>query len=160
MALAPLTPRMHQWVACTKVMVTLLLTYLHILKLVYRHFVARRLAILFRVAVAPPPAARQRRKQKKRIVDVVGGKPPDTYSSSPAPLLVDTFPVSSPNGTNHLCSQRACREQCQSHSARGHGSGGHPSFPLPLAVACRLGLLWLWSFPDFPSSSSWHNLQR
>ena len=52
-----LDPRMHQWVACTKVMVTLLLTYLHILKLVYRHFVARRLAILFRVAVASTPSS-------------------------------------------------------------------------------------------------------
>ena len=41
--------------ARTKVMATLLLTYPHVLECVCRHFVARRLAILFRVAVASTP---------------------------------------------------------------------------------------------------------
>ena len=50
-----LDPRMHRCVARTKVMANLLLTYPHVLKYGCRHFVARRLAILFRVAITSNP---------------------------------------------------------------------------------------------------------
>ena len=33
-------------------------------------------------------------------------------------------PEASPNRTSHLCLRHACREHCQSHSARDHVSGG------------------------------------
>ena len=47
-----LYPWIHQCVARTKVMVTLLLTYPHVFEYGFCHFFARQLAILFRVAVA------------------------------------------------------------------------------------------------------------
>ena len=50
-------PRKQRCVACTKVMVTLLLTYPHVFEQGCRHLVARRLAILFRVAVASTPSS-------------------------------------------------------------------------------------------------------
>ena len=51
-----LDPWMHWCVARTKVMSSLLLTYLHVLEYVFRHFVTRQLAILFRVDVASNPS--------------------------------------------------------------------------------------------------------
>ena len=111
-----------------------------------------QLAILFRVDIdtthnSPPTEA------KRAIsVGIVGGMTPITSSSLPALPPVDTFPVSLPNGTWHICSRRACREQCQSHYARGHGSGGHPYVPWPLAV---VWLMWLLCF--FPGwLCLWH----
>ena len=86
--------------------------------------------------------------------------PPSTSPSLTATPPADTFPVSLPNGTWHLCSQRACREHFQYHSARDHGSGGHPYVPWPLLVAWPLWLLWLWTWPNLPLVSSWHNLRR
>ena len=71
---------------------------------------------------------------------MVGGMPPSTYSYSPILPPEDNFPVSLKNWTWHLCSRRAFREHCQSHSDRGHGSGGLPSVPWPLDVAW---LVWL-----------------
>ena len=52
-----INPRMHRFVARTKVMANLLLTYLHNLEYGCRHFVARQLSILFRVAVASTPGS-------------------------------------------------------------------------------------------------------
>ena len=51
----------------------------------------------------PPQASCQQRQRRERSVNVVGGKSTDTSSSLLASILVDTFPVSSPNGTWHLC---------------------------------------------------------
>ena len=50
-----LYPRMHQCVACTKVMEILILTYSHVIEQGCCHFVARQSAIIFRVAVASTP---------------------------------------------------------------------------------------------------------
>ena len=86
--------------------------------------------------------------------------PPGTFSSSPAPAPEDTSPEYSPNGNWHLCSRRACREHCQSHSTRGHGSERHPYVPWPLAAARRPGRLRLWSWPALPLASSRRNLRR
>ena len=51
-----LDPWMHRCVACTKLMATLLLTYPHILEQGCCHFVARWMAILFRVAGTSTPS--------------------------------------------------------------------------------------------------------
>ena len=50
-------PSMQQWVARTKVITILLLTYPHVLEYDCFHLVARRLANLFRVAVASTPSS-------------------------------------------------------------------------------------------------------
>ena len=55
MCIGTLVPLMHRCVAHTKLMSTLLVTYLHVLEYGCRHFLARRLNILFKVAVASTP---------------------------------------------------------------------------------------------------------
>ena len=75
---------------------------------------------------------------------VVGGMPPSTSSSLPSPPPADTFPVSSPNGNWHLCSRRACSEQCQSHCTRGHGSVCHPSVMWPLEMVGSVDFVYLY----------------
>ena len=95
----------------------------------------------------------------RRSACTSGVMTPGTFASYLSPLPADTYTEASPNGTWHMCSQRACPEHCQSHSARGHVSGGHPSFMWPLAVARCPGRLCLWSYPDLLLVSSWRNLQ-
>ena len=50
-------PRMQQWLARTKVIAILLLTYPHVFEWGCFHLVARRLADLFKVAVASTPSS-------------------------------------------------------------------------------------------------------
>ena len=83
---------------------------------------------------------------------------PGTSSSSPSTPPTDTSLEASPNGTWHICSQRACREQFHSHSARGHRSVVHRSVQWPPAAARFLVRLCLWFWPALPSASSRRNL--
>ena len=64
-----------------------------------------------------------------RSAGAAGGMPPGTSASSPFPPPVGTSPGTLSYVTSHHCSQHACREQCLSRSARGHGSAGHISVP-------------------------------
>ena len=94
-----LDPQMHRCVSRIKVMATLLLSYPHVLEYGCRHFVARQLAILFRLAVASTPRSPSTEATKVYKCQRCWGKPPSTSSSLNAPTPVDTFQVSSPNET-------------------------------------------------------------
>ena len=95
----------------------------------------------------PLPEIHTPRRQRVRSACAAGDMLLVTSASSASPPPADTSPLFSLCGSWRQCSQNACREQCQSRSTRGHGSGGLPSVPWPLAAACRPGLLNLWSRP-------------
>ena len=103
----------------------------------------------------PHPSAHLQRQQSVRSVRVVRGMHLSNSSSLTSMPPIETFTVSSPNGTWRLCSQRACCEHRNSHSAKGHRSRGHPSVPWPLEVPW---MMWIWTCPDLPLASSRRNL--
>ena len=125
---------MHRCVAHTKVMETVLLTYPHVLEYGCHHFVARRLAVLFRVAVASTPSSLSTEATKVENCRHFWRQSSKYIFFFASSASCRHFQVYLPNGTWNLCSLCACREHCQSHSARGHGSVVHPSVPWLLAV--------------------------
>ena len=87
----------------------------------------------------PPPTVHPPRKQRGRSSGAAGGMPPDTFPSSPFPPPAGTSPGPLSYETGHQCSRHACREHCQFHSARGHGSTGRPSAPCVVFVFASPG---------------------
>ena len=122
-------PVMQRWVARTKVIAILLLTYPHVLEYDCFHLVVMRLANLFRVALASTPAVHIPRRQRGRSAGATGGKPPGTSVFFPFPPHLGTALDPLYCASGRRCSRPTCLGHCLSPADRGLISAGCPSFP-------------------------------
>ena len=120
-------PHMHGCVDRTKVMEILLLTYPHVLKQGFCHFVMRRLNVLFRTAAASTSSipSTEVNNGGGGGGDVYGRRTTGTYFSLPSLVPEDNYQMYSLNMIQNQCSRHASRKLCRSHSARVNGSEGH-----------------------------------
>ena len=121
-------PRMQRWVARTKVIKILLLTYPHVFEQDFFHLVARELANLFRISAASTPSSpsteatkgekcRRYWRYSSRYIRFFHLSASCRHLSGSFVLCVGCW-----------CSRPACCGHCLSPAARGHGSAGRPLF--------------------------------